>query len=578
MRRVDNDEVVRALREMALRLELDDLPFKPQAYERAAHAVAAMDRSLADIHAAGGTKALAALPGVGKGIAQRIAGMLETGAMADLEAHRQALPVDMLGLTALEGIGPKKVRALWEALGVCTIDDLKRAAENGRIRELPHFGPRSEQRILDAVAFAQETAGRRPLGDVLPIAERIASALARVPGVVAASVAGSLRRRRETVGDVDVLVASNAPERVASALAELPEVRSVLAEGPTKTVVRLSNGLDADLRVVAPESLGAALVYFTGSKDHNVALRKIAIGRGLKLSEYGLFRDDVRIAGATEEEVYSALGMQWVPPEIREDAGEIELALRGELPTLLCADDIRGDMQMHTTWTDGATTIEGMARAAMALGRDYIVITDHTHGLPMIRGLDEAGLRAQMEAIRAVDRTLDGFRVLAGCEVNIRADGTLDVVDDVLAELDLVGASIHSHFDQPRAEMTARIVRAIENPHVDVLFHPTARQLARRRPVAFDLDVVIEACLRTGTVLEIDAQPLRLDLPDTMVRRAIDAGVQIAIDSDAHSVDELRFVDTFGVAVARRGWVERRHVINARDVDGMLGALKGARG
>jgi DNA polymerase (family 10) len=573
--RVDNGEVVRALREMALFLEIDDVPFKPQAYEKAAYAVAAADRPLAEIYAEGGRKALDALPGIGKGIAQRIAGMLETGTMADLEARRREMPVDILGLTAIEGIGPKKVRALWEALGVRSVADLKRAAQSGQIRDLPHFGERSEQRILDAVAFAEETAGRRPIGHVLELAERIETALAKVPGVLHAVVAGSIRRRRETVGDVDVLVASSTPQKIARAFETLPDVRSVLAHGPTKTVVRLSNGLDADLRVVAPESFGAALLYFTGSKAHNIALRKIAIGKHLKLNEYGLFRDDEIVAGATEEEVYAALGLQYVPPELREDAGEVELARRGELPTLVGPDDIRGDMQMHTTWTDGSTTIEGMARAAMALGREYIVITDHTHGLPMTRGLDDARLREQIAAIREVDRSLHGIRVLAGVEVNIRADGTLDVSDGVLAELDLVGASIHSHFDQPRAEMTRRIIRAIENPHVDVLFHPTARQLGRRRPVTFDLDAVIEACLRTGTILEIDAQPQRLDLPDTMVRRAIEAGVKIAIDSDAHSVDELSFVDRFGVSVARRGWAQPEHVINTFRVDDMLAALKG---
>lgn len=572
-RGVGNVDVVRALEEMALFMEMDGVPFKPQAYEKAAHAVAGLDRPLAEIHAAGGVKALAKLPGIGKSIAARIAGMLETGAMEDLEVRRREMPVDIVALTAIEGIGPKTVRALWDALGVRSIADLKVAAQQGRIRELPHFGARSEQRILDALAFAEETAGRRPLGRVLALARRIEAALREVPGVVQAAVAGSIRRRRETIGDLDVLVATAAPERVAEAFASLPEVRSVLAHGPTKSVVRLSNGLDADIRVVEPESFGAALLYFTGSKDHNVALRKIAIGKQLELNEYGLFRGDARVAGRTEEEVYAALGMPWIPPEIREDTGEIALALRGELPRLVEREDIRGDLQMHTTWSDGATSVEAMARAAMALGRQYIVITDHSQGLPMIHGLDPQRVREQIAEIRAVDRSLPGIRVLAGTEVELRVDGSLGLPDDVLAELDVVGAAIHSHFDQPRAEMTRRIVRALENPHVDILFHPTARNLARRRPVDFDLEAVIQTCLRTGTILEIDAQPLRLDMPDTMARRAIEAGVKISIDSDAHSTDELAFIDDFGVAVARRAWAQAEHVVNALPVDAFLEAV-----
>jgi DNA polymerase (family 10) len=574
-RRISNEEVVRALREMALFLEIDEAPFKPQAYERAAHAVAALDRPLAEVHAKGGAKALAALTGIGKGIAQRIAGLLESGEMADLEARRREMPVDIMALTAIEGLGPKKVRTLWEALDVRSVADLRRAAESGQIRELPHFGERSERKILEAIDFVEQTAGRRPLGKILEPSRRIEAALAKVPGVSQATIAGSIRRRCETVGDVDVLVASSAPQEVSRAFERLPEVEKLVAQGPTKTVARLVNGLDADLRVVAPESFGAALIYFTGSKAHNVALRKIALAKQLKLNEYGLFRGDERVAGRTEEEVYAALGMQWVPPELREDTGEIQLALRGELPVLVEARDIRGDLQMHTTWTDGSVSIEEMARAARALGLDYIAITDHTQDLPLLHGLDEARLREQIAAIRAADRAIDGIEILAGAEVNIRPDGSLDVSDDVLAELDIVGAAIHSHFGLSRDAMTKRIVRAVEHPHVDILFHPTTRKIGRRRPLDFDFEAVVAACRRTGTILEIDAQPHRLDLPDTMARYAMAAGVVIAIDSDAHSTDELRFVEDFGVCVARRAGLEARHVLNTLAVDDMLRVLKG---
>jgi DNA polymerase (family 10) len=573
-KRVSNAEIARALREMALFLEMDGVPFKPQAYEKAAYAVTAIDRPLAEIHAEGGVKALDALPGIGKGIAERIAGLLETGKLADLEALRKQTPVDVLGLTAIEGIGAKKARALWRAIGVRSVAELESAAKRGRIRELPHFGERSERKILEAIAFHREAAGRRPLGEVLEVARRIEAALARVPGVEAAAVAGSIRRHRETIGDVDVLVAARRPDRVSAVFASLPEVQAVLAQGPTKTLVRLSNGMDADLRVLAPESYGAALLYFTGSKSHNVALRKLAQTRRLKLNEYGLFRGERCIAGRSEEEVYAALGLPWIPPELREDEGEIELARRGDLPAVVAAGDIHGDLQVHTSWTDGSASIEAMARAARELGREYIAITDHTHALAMTGGLDEERLLAQGEEIRAVDRKLRGIRVLTGVEVDIRADGSLDIADDVLAKLDVVGAAVHSHFDQPRAEMTRRILRAVESPHVDLLFHPLGRLLGRRRPVDLDFDAVLKACRRTGTILEVDAQPERLDLPDALIRRAIQAGVRIAIDSDAHSVDQLRFIESFGVGLARRGWAEAAQVINALPLRQMLASLK----
>ena len=575
---VSNAEIARALRELALFLEMDGVPFKPRAFEKAAYAVMAVDRPLAEIHAAGGERALAELPGIGKGIAARIGGMLEKGRMAELEEFRRKTPIDLLGLTAVEGIGARKARALWQALGVRDVAGLKGAAKAGRIRALPHFGARSEQRILQAVTFHEDAAGRRPLGEVLEVAHRIETAMSRVRGVSRVAVAGSIRRHRDTIGDVDVLVASGRPEEATEAFAGLPEVQEVLARGPTKTLVRLSNGMDADLRVLAPESFGAALLYFTGSKAHNVALRKVAQGRGFKLNEYGLFRGDRRVAGRTEEEVYEALGAAWIPPEMREDSGEVELALRGELPKVVTPGDIRGDLQVHTSWTDGSSSIEAMARAARKLGREYVVITDHSRDLAMTGGLTEKRLREQLAEVRRVDRKLGGIRVLAGVEVNVRADGSLDLSSDALAELDLVGAAVHSHFDLPRAETTRRVLRAIEDPNVDVLFHPLGRAIGSRRPIDLDFEAILQACLRNGTVLEIDAQPERLDLPDALVRKAVEAGARIAIDSDAHTVDELRYVETFGIGVARRGWAGRGCVVNTLPADEMLAALKGTRG
>lgn len=575
-KRTSNADVARALREMSRFLEMNDVAFKPQAYQKAAYAVTALDRPLSDVYADDGTKALASLPGIGKGIAGRIAELLETGSIAELEALREQTPVDVLALTAIEGIGAKTARALWQALNVQTVADLKRAAEAGRIRELPHFGQKSEERILDSIAFHEQAAGRRPLGDVLELSRRIESALAKVPGVAHAAIAGSIRRHRDTIGDVDVLVATDTPERASRAFESLPEVQAVLARGPTKTLVRLANGIDADLRVLAPESFGAALIYFTGSKAHNIALRRIAQKKGLKLNEYGLLRGDSErsLASYTEEDVYGALGLDWIWPELREDTGEIERAMRHQVPAVVTTRDIRGDLQVHTTWTDGSASIRDMAIAARALGREYLVITDHTRDLAMTGGLDEQKLMAQAKQVREVDRSLDGIRVLAGAEVNIRADGSLDVEDHALAQLDLVGAGIHSHFDLSRRDMTRRLVRAIEHPHIDILFHPLGRALSGRRAVNVYFDEVIEACLRTGTLLEIDAQPDRLDLPDSFTRTAIDAGVRIAVNSDAHTPDELRFIDVFGVGVARRGWAEPQHVVNTLPVDDMLGTLK----
>jgi DNA polymerase (family 10) len=575
-RRISNDQVERALREIALFLEMDDVPFKPTAYRRAAYGVASLDRPLEELYDEGGPEALRECPGVGEGIAERIAEMIERGRIADLEALRKKTPVDILALTGIEGVGPKRVRALWKALKVRTVEDLERAASEGLIRGVPGFGARSEKRIAEALAFYQEAAGRRPLGEALAVARRIEEALGRTGGDRArVAVAGSIRRHRETVGDLDIVVAAESGDDVSRVFESLPEVRSVLAHGPTKTLVRLSNGMDADLRVVDPGSFGAALLYFTGSKAHNVALRKIARSRGLKLNEYGLFRGRHRIAGRTEEDVYAALGLSWIPPEMREDTGEVELARKKAVPPVVSAGDIRGDLQVHTNWTDGSDSIESMARAALELGREYIVVTDHTRDLGMARGLDEARLRKQMKEIRRVDRELEGIRVLAGAEVNIRADGTLDADDDVLSELDVVGAAVHSHFEQPRSEITRRLVRAIENPHVDVLFHPMGRALGRRKAVAADFEEVIEACVGAGTILEIDSQPERLDLSDYLVRRAVEAGAQIAIDSDAHTPDELRYIELYGVGVARRGWAPPDRVVNTLGPDEMLASLGG---
>jgi DNA polymerase (family 10) len=572
-----NVEISRALRELALYAEMDDVPFKPQAYESAAASIESLDEPVALIYARGGVKACCAVPHVGKGIAARIEELLTAGRIGELDLLRSRMPVDLLALTRVEGLGPKMARTIYEALGVRTLEELEAACKQQRVRQVPRLGVKTEEKILRGLAVLAKTQGRIHLGDALTIARRIEARLRALSFVDRVVIAGSVRRRKETIGDLDFLVVSSEPMRVMEAFVQIADVKHAHARGSTKTSVLLHEGIDADLRVVPEESFGAALAYFTGSKAHNVALRKLAIDRDLKLNEYGLFRDEASIAGKTEEEVYAALDLPWIPPELREESGEIEAARAGTLPALIPYGALLGDLQTQTNWTDGAFSIEQMARAAMAMGYEYIAITDHTRDLPMARGSDEERLRQQAAEIRRVNDQLHGFRVLSGAEVNIRKDGSLDIDDSALAALDVVGASIHHFFHLPREEMTQRVLRAIENPNVDILFHPTARSIGKRDAVDVDMDAVIAAAARTGTILEIDALPDRMDLRDELVRRAIRAGVKLAVDSDAHHVDHFALADQLGIAIARRGWATKEDVINTRPLDEMLALLKDRR-
>jgi DNA polymerase (family 10) len=571
---MDNREIGRALRELALFLEMDGVQFKPRAFEKAAIAVEGLDRPIESIDAEGGAKALQQIPSIGAGIAERVEELLKTGRCRELEKLRKKTPVDVIGLAGIEGIGAQKIRALYEELGVKTVDDLEKAARAGKIHSLPHFKEKSEQNILRGIEFYRQAVARHPIGTVLDLAHAIEERLAKIEGVKNVAIAGSIRRRKETIGDFDVLVSSTHPDNIVKAFITLPEVAHVYAKGTTKTMVRLRNGMDADLRIVPAKSFGAALLYFTGSKAHNIAIRRIAQDRDLKLSEYGLFRGDKMLAGRTEKEIYDALDLTYIPPELREDSGEVEAARAGKLPHLIEAKDLRGDLQTQTKWTDGNLSIEELAEAAQALGLEYIAVTDHTRDLAMTHGTDEKKLREQAREIAAINAKLKDFRILTGAEVNIRRDGSLDIRDDMLATLDVVGAAVHAYFDLGREEMTRRVIRAMENPNVDILFHPTARQLGRRAAVDLDMDAVIAAAARTGTILEINAQPDRLDLSDTLVRRARDAGVKLAIDSDAHNAGDLRFPALFGVSVARRGWATRNDIVNTLPVERLLAMMK----
>lgn len=571
-----NRDIAEILRQIAFLLDMDGVAFKPRAYEKAAYAVEALDEPLQDVYARGGVKALEEIPGIGASIAQKLAELLTTGRMAYYEELRRKYPIDLPALMGIEGVGPKTIRALYEALGITTLDELEHAARHGRIRQLPRFGEKTEAAILRGIELLRRRRGRFLLGDILPLMEDVCARLGALPEVERVEIAGSLRRRKETVGDADLLVISRRPGRVMDVFVTLPDVEHVYEKGETRSRVRFRNGLDVDLRVVPRESFGAALQYFTGSKEHNIALRRIAEKMGLKLNEYGLFRGERRVAGRTEEEIYEALGLSYIPPELREDRGEIEAARQQRLPRLIEYGDLRGDLQVQTNWTDGANSIEEMALEARRLGLQYIAITDHTRSLAMTRGSDEAKLLEQIAEIRRLNRKLSGIRILTGAEVNIRKDGTLDIRDDVLAQLDVVGIAVHSHFTMSRQEMTERIVRAMRNPHADILFHPTGRILLKREPYEVDIEEIIRVARETGTVLEIDAYPERLDLKDEHIRKAVEAGVKLVIDSDAHHVGHFRVL-SYGIAQARRGWARREDILNTLPCEEFLAHLKDGR-
>lgn len=571
---VTNREIAKILFEMAALLEMEGVAFKPRAYEKAALGVESLDEEVVLLYEEGGIERLEKIPAVGKGIAQHIEALLKKGTFKEYRDLKKKVPVNITELMAVEGIGPQMVKALWEELGIKNIGQLEKAAKAGKIRNLERFGEKSEQKILKGIEFLKKSAGRQVLGFVLPEVRAIEKTIRSFPEVEDAMIAGSVRRRKETIGDIDLLAVSEDPEKVMDRFVSLPMVAHVYGKGHTKTNVRLKNGLDADLRVVPKGSYGAAINYFTGSKDHNIALREIAIKKGYKLNEYGLYRGKKQLAGKNEKDIYRLLGMKEMPlPEMRENLGEIEAAREGRLPTLIAYGDLKGDLQVQTDWTDGEHSIEEMASAAQKGGLEYIAITDHTRSLAMTGGADEKKLLKQIEEIKKIQHKFKNFRILTGAEVNIGKDGLLDIDDKTLAKLDVVGAAVHSHFNLSREEQTRRIIRAMENPHADIIFHLTTRVINKREPIALDIDAIIAAAKRTKTVLEIDAFPDRLDIKDDYIRKCVEAGVKMSIDSDAHSVQHFKYLE-IGVAQARRGWAEKKDIINAWPVQKMLSFLK----
>jgi DNA polymerase (family 10) len=557
-----NFEVARLFDLMADVLELQGAnPFRIRAYRRAAQNVESLTEDVAALAREG---RLDGVPGIGKDLAGKIVEYLETGKVREIEAAKRHVPAGVVALLDVPGIGPKTAKLLYEREGVRSVARLEALARAGRLRGLPGIQAKTEENILRGIALVRGGTERTPLGKALALAEELAAALRRAPEVRRVEVAGSVRRRKETIGDLDLLVISAHPERAIDAFVHLPQAAEVLEAGDTKAAVRHHEGIQVDLRVVPPECFGAALAYFTGSKQHNIRVRELGVKRGLRISEYGVFRQKSgrRIAGATEEEVYAAVGLPWIPPELREDAGEIEAAAAGRLPDLVTLADVRGDLHCHTKASDGAHTIDAVVEAALARGYEYVAITDHSASARVARGLPAGEMRRHVQRIRAAARRHAGIRVLAGVECDILPDGTLDYPDRLLAELDWVVAAVHGAFRQPRAEMTRRLCRALADPHVDVLAHPTGRLFGARAPVEMDLERVLHAAARHGKAVEINAQPSRLDLNDRHARRAHELGVRVAIGTDMHVLDQLACM-SLGVAVARRAWLGRSEVVNA---------------
>ncbi len=560
-----NQELAKIFHEIANYLRMKEVAFKPYAYQKAAFALETLEENVQEIYQKGGIKALEEIPAVGKSIAQKIEEYLKTGKIKYYEKFKKQLPLNLEEITGVEGMGPKRARVLFQKLKVKNLKDLEKAAQAGKIRDLEGFGMKTEKNILEGIAFLKLSKGRFLLGDILPQVKEIEEKLKNLKEVQKISVAGSVRRRKETIGDVDILVISKSPEKVMDFFVSQPEVVKIWGKGFTKSSVRTKDGFDIDLRVVPEKNYGSALQYFIGSKEHNIAVRRIAIEKGLKLNEYGVFRGKKMIAGKSEESVYKVLGLQWIPPEIRENQGEIEAALKRKLPKLVELKDIKGDLHCHSRWDGGQNSIEEMAQAAMARGYEYLGITDHTKFLRIEHGLNEKQLAQQRKEIDALNRKYKiqniKFRILQGAETNILNDGLIDIKDEALKKLDYAVAGIHSSFKIPKEKMTERIIRAMKNPYIKIISHPTGRILKKRDEYQIDIEKILRMAKETNTILEINSFPERLDLNDINIKKAIEAGVKLVINTDSHHKDQLRYMK-FGVFQARRGWAEKKDIIN----------------
>jgi DNA polymerase (family 10) len=569
---VHNSEIATMFDHVADLLEIQGANrFRIRAYRNAANTIRDQGSNVADMLRDG--EDLSELPDIGKDLAGKIKEIVETGHMALLDEIAEEIPEALVEVTAIPGIGPKRARALFESLDIRSLDDLKSAAEDGKIADIDGFGPKTQAKIKDELAKGDITEHRLRLAIVEDFAKPLLDYVQELDGVEKAEIAGSYRRRKETVGDLDILATAEDGKPVIDRFTEYDEVDEVVSQGKTRSTVRLRSGLQVDLRVVPDISFGAAMHYFTGSKAHNIACRRRAIDRGLKLNEYGVFDGKRRVAGATEEEVYDTIGLPWIAPVLREDRGEIEAAEKGTLPNLVTQDDIRGDLHCHTTASDGKNSIREMAEAARDLGYDYIAICDHSKSQTVAGGLDEEALAKHLDEIDRINEELDCIRILKSSEVDILEDGSLDYDDSALEKLDLVVAAIHSKFDLDEEAQTGRMIRAMDNRHVDIIAHPTGRLIGERRAYAVNMEHVIEAAAKRGCFLELNAHPMRLDLNDVHCRMAKEAGMQVSVGTDAHSTGGLGNI-RFGVDQARRGWLEPGDVLNTRSWKQLSGSLR----
>ncbi|MFZ2414551.1 MAG: DNA polymerase/3'-5' exonuclease PolX [Minisyncoccia bacterium] len=563
-----NEEIAKIFHRLGVFLDMDGVDFKPAAYQRAAAILRTLDQSVADIYRLSDIKGLEALEGIGKNLAYKIKEYLETGKIQTYEKYLKLYPIDIDNLDEVPGLGPKTIKWLWEELGVKNVSDLKIAAEKGLVKNLPRGGAKLEQNILNNLNLV-ETANKRWLyAEIEPLAEKIKAQLEIIPGVSNLLITGSYRRKKSTIGDLDYVVVASKPSLVMDVFTNLqnPKVEEIISHGKTRSSIRLADGLEIDLRVVAKKSYGAACQYFTGSKEHNIELRKIAIAKGFKLNEYGLYKGVKQVAGSSEEEIYKMLGLRYIEPELRENTGEIEWAQGKKKLDLINIKDIKGDLHIHSDWDGGKESISDLAEyARLKLGYEYIGISDHTKFLKIERGLDEEQLMAQRLEIQKINAKYKdkhiNFTILQGCEANILNDGSLDIRDTILKQLDYVIAGLHSQLDMDREEITTRMLKAINNPYVDIISHPFTGLINRRPQAKLDWGMLLTAAKQTGTILEINANPLRLDLEASKIREAKREGIKLIIDSDTHSLEDMNQIE-YGIGEARRGWAAKEDIIN----------------
>jgi DNA polymerase (family 10) len=557
-----NRELAKVFQTIADLLEIKgEVVFKIRAYRRASESLLSQGREVQDLLAEGAD--LTQIQGIGKAIAEKIEELENTGKLEYLEKLEQEVPVSLISMMQVPDMGPKKTALIWHELDITTIDQLEAAARAGQLRDLPGLGEKSEAKIIDGIESLKRRSGRTLLGEALPIAQELIRYFKNIEGVKQVEAAGSLRRMRATVGDIDILVAAEDSTQIMDSFVNRADVVRVLGKGQTKASVEFTNGMRAQVWVHLPDRYGTALQYATGSKDHNVRLRELALSKGLSLSEHALARNDgTEILCAEERQVYEALGIPWIPPELREDRGEIQAAIENRLPMQLKRDQIIAELHTHSTWSDGKVTIREMVQAAIDRGYRVLAITDHSHGLGIVQGMHPEDIIAQRQEIDLVQGEFgDRILILQGAEVEIKADGSLDYTDDILRTLDIVIASLHVSLRQPRAQVTARLINTIQNPNVDIIGHPTGRLLPDREGADLDMEAVLKAAAESGVCLEINAHPKRLDLEDIYARRAVELGIPITINTDAHQPDNLDLI-VFGIATARRGWVEPKDVIN----------------